>query len=248
MKSVFCFAFAVSVVTCVLTCGSSSLVDRDDTPISIQLSGVKETGRMRNLRDNPSGSLGGNLTWTFDLDSNTLMINGTGNMTNYETFNYPWYSNRQSIVSIVIEEGVTSIGDNAFYDCSSVRSLIIPYGVTSIGAGSFQYCENLVSVTLPTTLKYIGDFGFTSCFNLKTISIPSSVTTLGRNAFCVCNSLKSVFIPAKLTSIGSSPFCGCLKLETITVDESNPRYKSYDGVLFDVKKHVLMQYPAGKKR
>ena len=93
-----------------------------------------------------SGTCGENLTWTL-TDDGVLTISGTGAMTDYtSTSNAPWYSKRTDIKSAVIESGVTSIGNYAFYNCSSLTSITIPDGVTSIGGGAFEGCSSLTNV------------------------------------------------------------------------------------------------------
>ena len=96
-----------------------------------------------------SGTCGDNLTWTLD-DSGTLTISGTGDMYDYTwSTPSPWYSSRSSIKTVIIENGVTSIGYRAFYDCSSLTSITIPDSVTSIGDWAFEDCSNLTSITIP---------------------------------------------------------------------------------------------------
>jgi hypothetical protein len=93
-----------------------------------------------------SGTCGENLTWTFDEDSNTLTILGNGAMynylVNYDTYipSTPWQRFRQSIMSVIIKDGVTTIGNNVFYGCSGLTSVTIPNSVTSIGDDAFYNC------------------------------------------------------------------------------------------------------------
>ena len=174
-----------------------------------------------------SGTCGENLTWTLD-DAGTLTISGTGEMENYNDYwnNYsPWYSNRTSVKKIVIENGVTSIGEYAFYYCTKLTSVTIPDSVTSIGYSAFEDCTSLTSVT-----------------------IPDSVTSIGNYAFYYCTKLTSVTIPDSVTSIGDWAFLNCTSLTDITVDADNTAYCSEDGVLFNKSKTELIQYPIGNAR
>ena len=98
------------------------------------------------------GTCGGNLTWALDSEG-TLTISGTGAMTDYSNdSNAPWYSSRSSIKSVIIENGVTSIGDYAFCIYYSLTSATIPDSVTSIGDSAFSNCYSLTSVTIPNSV------------------------------------------------------------------------------------------------
>ena len=120
----------------------------------------------------------------------------------------PWYSQRDKIQKVVIKDGVTSIGDYAFYGCSGLTSLTIPNSVTSIGYRAFYGCSGLTSVTIPNSVTSIRDLVFYGCSGLTSVIIPESVTSIGGSAFSVCSSLTSVTIPNSVTSIGSSAFYG----------------------------------------
>ena len=181
-----------------------------------------------------------NLIWKLYEDG-TLNISGTGAMKNYG------YSNNQSPVywntnvkKVVIEDGVTSIGNeafhlcrnlisitipktlksignNAFYDCTSLTSVTIPGNVESIGESAFYYCDNLTDVTLQDGVKSIGDAAFIWCNNLTNIVLPNSVTSIGYYAFKDCTSLTSIKIPDSVTSIGNDAFKNCSSLKTISL-------------------------------
>ncbi len=110
-----------------------------------------------------------------------------------------------------IASSVTSIGERAFDDCSSLTSITIGDGVTSIGEGAFIGCNSLTSVTIGDGVTSIGEGAFIGCNSLTSITIPDSVTSIGSSAFS-CRSLISVTIGEKVTSIGYSAFYGCYKL------------------------------------
>ena len=116
-----------------------------------------------------SGSCGENVTWTLTADG-TLTISGTGAMTDY-TYDSrsPWYSCRTYIKRVVMQQGVTSIGDHAFWDCSGLTSVTIPDGVTSIGGGAFWDCAALTSVTIPGSVTNVGQDAFYNCSSLTDI-------------------------------------------------------------------------------
>ena len=115
---------------------------------------------------------------------------------------------------------VTSIGDNAFRDCSGLTSVTIPNSVTSIGDGAFAFCSGLTSVTIPNSVTSIGEGVFFGCTGLTTMTIPNPVTSIGGYAFYVCSGLTSVTIPNSITSIGYGVFYGCTGLTTMTIPNS----------------------------
>ena len=166
-----------------------------------------------------SGSCGENVTWTLTADG-TLTISGTGAMTDY-TYDSrsPWYSCRTYIKRVVMQQGVTSIGDHAFWDCSGLTSVTIPDGVTSIGDSAFSGCTALTSVTIPGSVTSIGGGAFSGCTSLTSVAIPSSVTEIGGSAFSGCTGLTSVTIPDSVTSIGDSVFSGCTALTAVTISD-----------------------------
>ena len=129
-----------------------------------------------------SGTCGENLTWNFETSTGTLIISGTGAMKNWDK--YPdWYNLRKNIKKIIIEDGVTAIGDWAFAYCTALESITIPDSVTTIGRDAFRECKSLTSVTIPDSVTAIGSYAFYQCKSLTSITIPNSVTTIGDSAF-----------------------------------------------------------------
>ena len=166
-----------------------------------------------------SGTCGENLTWTLD-DAGTLTISGTGDMANYSWSNVPWHSNSSSIKTVTIGDGITCIGENAFFGCSDLTSITIPDSVTSIGNYAFENCSNLTSVTIPDSVTSIGDDAFSKCYSLTSVTIPDSVTSIGGRAFYNCSSLTSVTIGDGVTNIGEWAFGYCSSLVSITIPDS----------------------------
>ena len=121
--------------------------------------------------------------------------------------------------SVVIPDGVTSIEDGAFKDCTNLVNVTIPASVTNIRKETFSGCSNLASVTIPASVTSIGSSAFYGCTSLKSVAIPSSVTSIGSSAFYGCTSLKSVAIPSSVTSIGSDAFKNCTSLTDINIPE-----------------------------
>ncbi len=167
-----------------------------------------------------SGTCGNSITWELSCES-VLTISGNGEMPNWSSpQNGPWYEYREDITSIFIGNGVTSIGEGAFYECSGLTSVTIPSSVTSIGRVAFYYCSSLTSVTIPNSVTSIEYEAFSWCTGLMSVTIPNSVTTIGEGAFYNCSGLTSVTIPYSVTSIGSLAFYNCSGLMSVTIPNS----------------------------
>lgn len=127
-----------------------------------------------------SGSCGTNVTWSFDSESGSLNISGTGAMDTYSNGTAPWYAYRNNIIDATINLGVTSIGEYAFYECSSLKSITIPLSVTSIGEYSFSGCYNLTI------------YGFNSSY-AKTYATNNNITFIALS----CSHENSTYIATK---------------------------------------------------
>lgn len=172
-----------------------------------------------------SGTCGENLTWRLDVDTGAMYISGTGEMDNwYYSYYYeslsPWYDLSAQIRTVVVESGVTSIGDYAFYTCTNLTSVALPDSVTSIGYSAFLGCTQLESATLPEHLSHIESYAFYGCASLTETHIPDEVTSIEDYAFYGCTSLSKVTLPDGLASIGQSAFRECTSLATLTIPES----------------------------
>ncbi|MBR6061298.1 MAG: leucine-rich repeat domain-containing protein, partial [Spirochaetales bacterium] len=127
--------------------------------------------------------------------------------------------NISSFESAFVTEGVTSIGEDAFWFCESLKSIQLPEGVTSIGKGAFSGCKSLESIQLSEGVTSIGRSAFSGCKSLKSIQLPEGVTSIGDAAFRDCESLKSIELPAEVKSIGKDAFSNCFSLESIQLPE-----------------------------
>ena len=195
------------------------------------------------------GKAGSNVTWTLD-STGLLTISGEGEMEIYSSVNEngwittaPW-QNRAS--KLIIQEGVTSIGGYAFYNCGALKSVTIPDSVTSIGEDAFSGCTGLTEiiynareaanltyksevfknagtssgsfrVVIGDSVEKIPSCLFYDCTSLSSVKIGNSVTSIGSNAFYGCTGLTSVAIPDSVSSIGDYAFIGCTRLTSVTI-------------------------------
>ena len=167
------------------------------------------------------------ITWTLS-DDGTLTISGT-NMPDYESYySAPWSSQYYKINKVVIESGVTNIGNYAFYNCSYLTSVTIPNSVLSIGSEAFNGCSSLTSITIPKSVTSIEDHAFNGCYGLTYVTIPNSVTSIKDCAFAFFFVLTSIFIPNSVTYISNSAFSSCSGLTSIIVAKNNSKYDSRD--------------------
>ena len=154
----------------------------------------------------------GQCTWY--LMGTTLIISGNGNMLSYSATSAPW---GKAITEVIILDGVTSIGNYAFYGCSNLNKVTIPDSVTSIGAVAFYGCSSLTEIKIPNGVTSIKSGTFEGCTSLKNITIPDSVTQIGNNAFSNCSSLTEITIPESVTAIGGFTFYKCRSLSKVNV-------------------------------
>ena len=150
-----------------------------------------------------SGKCGDSASWKLDAEG-TLTITGAGPMADYGAYG-PWYiAHLTDIKKVVVQEGVTTIGDHAFANLSYVTSVTIPSSITSIGAHAFEKCRLGGAVTLPEGLTTIGSSAFSGSY-MDSLTLPESLRTIGNSAFLYC-SLRELTIPDGVTSIGTGAF------------------------------------------
>lgn len=191
-----------------------------------------------------SGSLGDNITWSIDRETGVLTVSGSGDIEDCD--DSPWYYNGLCyfITAIVIEDGITSIGEEAFAFLEKVTSVTLPESLTEIAAFGLYDLASLTSIDL-SNVVYIGGSALQSC-GLTSVILSDELTYIGDYAFANTD-LTSITIPASVEEIGYSAFSYCTSLTEITVEEGNEYYVVSDGVLFNYDMTILICYPAGKE-
>ena len=158
----------------------------------------------------------GNLSWELD-NTGLLTISGSGNMNGFDhDSTEAWRAYVDRITSIVIQEGVTSIGQYAFMNCNGLESVTIPATVKTIADEAFRSCENLKDLLIPEGVTDIGHYAFLFCNSLTSITIPSSITNFS-SGFEYCRNLKKAVIQEGVTTIGNYAFYCCSNLADVTI-------------------------------
>lgn len=220
------------------------LVDKYDTIYQVQAYKGGKTPDPSDENENVTSSkCGENLTWVLD-DAGKLTISGTGKMYDFEEKSAPWSEDVEEIKEIVIENGVTSIGDNAFADCKNMADVDMADTVEWIGDNAFANCSSLVGIDLSSNLENIAPGLFKNCKSLEDVLIPGSVSAIDLGAFAGCEKVVSLSIPRYVETITKSAHNN--SFETITVAEANKFFVAKDNVLFDIDLEKLYCYPSGK--
>ena len=146
-----------------------------------------------------SGTCGTDLTWAFSGD--TLTISGKGAMNDYDYDYPPWHDLSDSITKLVIEDGVTAIGNGAFAQSYNLKTAELGKDVTRIGEDAFAHCSNLESINIPDGVTRIGAYAFAECHELESINIPDGVTAIEVYTFGHCGSLKALVLPESVQNL-----------------------------------------------
>ena len=166
------------------------------------------------------GMYGGNLVWAVRSakTGTTLTISGSGPMSDQaESESVPWESYKNTISAVEIGEGVTSIGNAVFEDCTNLAAIGIAGSVTAIGDAAFRNCTSLVKAVLPDGVTAIGSRAFEGCISLASLTLPSALAEIGDRAFMDCSSLRAVTIPDGIRDIGDAAFSGCTRVTRVVI-------------------------------
>ena len=201
----------------VMLCATSMSYAQADGSAALQSSDVEMTwnGAVKEKKVIKSGSCGANVKYEL-YDDYTLRIYGSGEMSKFlywgdgflHDTSVPWIYEIKKIKSVVIEDGVTNIGDESFNDCSALTKVSIPNSVKSIGYAAFRECYALTKVTIPNSVNHIAECAFYGCRSLAEVNLPNGITSIENDVFngCAFTELK---IPSSVTSIGECAFCSC---------------------------------------
>ena len=182
-------------------------IDEDEDLICDFCKTSVETGIMA------AGKCGDNMSWRI-MDDYTLFIDGTGEMYSFAKESAPWYSYAENLTDAFVSDGITSIGDYAFYNCKNIRSVELSSVLLKIGAYAFYGCESLMETDIPEAVYIISEKAFYGCRELRSIVIPEAVTTLGNGIFTGCSGLEVVEVKGSITAIPDSMFADCENLVT----------------------------------
>lgn len=164
-----------------------------------------------------SGSCGEGLEWSFS--AGVLTITGEGDMTDFsEPDMAPWYDLRDQIRRVVFPDGLTSVGNLAFYQCKNLTTVILPDTVREVGIFSFAGCESLTMLDLGVRVTEIKESAFDGCISLAALKLPDGLQTLGSQAFYRCESLTTVTIPSGVREMGTAVFAYCKNLIIAKID------------------------------
>ena len=218
-----------------------------------------------------SGDCGENAIWTYEESTKTLTISGSGAIYDFVVDDHSYVRTKWlSLVvqTIIIEDGITSLGHEAFAgfnnltsvtigndvksigywsfcDCRNLTTISIPNGVTSIDPYAFEGCSSLTSMSLPEGLTVVSEHAFSGCSSLTSIIIPEGVTSIEGQAFYNCSNLTSITIPYSVNSISSNAFYGCENINTVIIGIKNPINISNE--TFPSRANATLYVPYGSK-
>ncbi|MBQ4550914.1 MAG: leucine-rich repeat protein [Oscillospiraceae bacterium] len=164
-----------------------------------------------------NGSCGENAVWSYA--DGVLTISGTGAIQSYENEEQPWDEMRRSIMKIVVEEGITAIGDYAFQYSLAATEVVLPQSLREIGEHAFEYSYVLEALELPEGLETIGENAFAQCKAVKKLEFPAGITQIPDRACEYMTALEEVVIPEGVTAIGEYAFADCTRLTRVELPE-----------------------------
>lgn len=219
ISALLCFCMLISVGPVGFAETAEQIVEPEET---------EEEERFFAEENLNSGTCGDGLTWALD-EEGILRISGLGAMEDYDSGagRAPWYGLREEILSVHVDQGVTSIGDCGFYGLDKLDSVVLGEDVARIGSFGFSGCSGLSYVQLPDSITEIGMAAFENCASLVEMQIPEKVRRIESRTFYGCKALDSMALPRELQGIGDSSFEGCASLGAIAIPQGVDRIENY---------------------
>ena len=215
------------------SCTGLTSITIPDSVTSIDKDAFSDCTGLKELTMPCSAEIGSNSFSECSNVEKVTLTKGTGKMNDYDSSRSytPWYISKDNIKEIILEDGITSIGNYAFSDCTGLTSITIPDDVTSIGSSAFSDCTGLTSITIPDDVTSIGSSAFSGCTGLTSITIPDDVTSIGSSAFSGCTGLKELTMPCSVKYKYTS-FFECSSIEKITLTKGTGKMNDYDSSRF----------------
>ena len=183
------------------------------------------------------GSCGENLNWSLD-EKGTMTISGTGQMWNWDEGDTPWSFCSDDILELVVEAGVSSIGEYAFAGCTWLQKVHLPDRFARIGFGAFMGCTNLTEINFPNDLLQVEEFTFWDCTSLRSVTLGACVNEIKGSAFYGCTGLQEIWIPESVVKISSLAFYPMVIQDVYFEGNRN----AWDQLGLNVPKAVQMHY------
>lgn len=190
----------------------SALLILSVVPFTASATGISDTDKLTST-----------ITYTFDEDSGLLSITGMGAINDYDE-NASVFANTGFVKTVVIDEGITYLGDRLFEYCFGLSVISLPSTLTGIGDLTFSHCTSITSISIPEKVSSIGDGAFEGCTSLKNFTFPEAVTAIGNDLFYGCTALLTVTFPVSIKSVGDAAFLSCSKLRSIYYGGTQPQW------------------------
>jgi hypothetical protein len=184
------------------------------------------------------GKWGKNVTWEFKQATQTLTIEGTGDMENVTLKDVTqtktdWIAIRNSVKKVVVGSGITGIGSYTFYGMTALEEVSLSSDLTKIGKCAFAFCASLKEVKFPAALAEIGDSAFEGCYSLSEAKLPVTTTVIGERAFAYCRNLTTLLVPGEISTLKRWTFKECEKLSTVALNKSVKSLAGFDALYKD---------------
>ncbi len=191
-----------------------------------------------------SGTFGLNQSWVL-YHNGVMVVSGTGSMPEWTySSSTPWYKHKGSVKTLILEEGLTTVGPNAFSGCSKLTNIVFPDSLTRISDSAFSGCTALTHVTIGKNVMDLGNNAFWGCTKLQSVVLPDGLTTIAKYAFQNCSALQSLTIPASVAYIYDYAFQNCTGLKSLDIQEkSSGELRIYNRAFQDCTGLTTLTFP-----